>query len=108
MSERRALCDRAAVACRATGSVDSVRGELGTGRRPLLFNMIDDVTKKRPIAAVDASISGALAARKSAKAIVWRSEPSLLISDQGAEFTSNAMPTWTQKAGIDWRSIASH
>lgn len=38
--------------------------------------------------------------------VVWRGKPGLIVSDHGAEFTSNAMLTWTQKAGIDWHFIA--
>ena len=38
--------------------------------------------------------------------MTWRGKPGLIVSDHGTEFTSNAMPTWTQKARIDRHFIA--
>ena len=45
-------------------------------------------------------------ARELARVIAWRGKPGLIVSDNGTEFTSNAMLAWTQKSGIDWHFIA--
>ena len=49
---------------------------------------------------VDTSISGKRVARELSAVIARRGNPELIVSDHGAEFTSNAMLTWTQAAGI--------
>jgi putative transposase len=90
----------------ARWSVDFVHDQLVAGRRLRILNVIDDVTKERLAAVVDTSISGRRVARELADLVARRGGPGLIVSDHGAEFTSNAMLARTSTAGIAWRFIA--
>ena len=81
----------------ARWSVDFVHDQLGDGRRLRIFNVIDDVTKECLAAVVDTSISGKRAARELTAIIARRGKPGLIVSDHGAEFTSNAMLRWPRR-----------
>jgi hypothetical protein len=35
-----------------------------------------------------------------------RGKPGSIVSDNGTEFTCNALPAWCKETGIDWRFIA--
>jgi len=90
----------------ARWSAGFVHDQLADGRRLRVFNVIDDVTKECLAAVVDTSISGRRVARELAAIMARRGKPDLIVSDHGTEFTSNAMPEWTQKAGVVWHFIA--
>jgi putative transposase len=70
------------------------------------FRVIDDVTKECLAAVVDTSISGRRVARELSDLIERRGKPDLIVSDNGTEFTSNAMLDWTEKLGVAWHFIA--
>lgn len=57
-------------------------------------------------AVVDTSISGRRVARELTALIARRGGPGLIVSDQGAEFTSNAMLARGEKTGVPWHFIA--
>ena len=90
----------------ARWSVDFVHDQFAHGRRFRIFNVIDDVTKECLAAVVDTSISGRRVARELADLIVRRGKPDLIVSDNGTEFTSNAMLDWAERAGVAWHFIA--
>ena len=90
----------------ARWSVDFVHDQLACGRRLRILNVVDDVTKECLAAVVDTSISGRRVARELAALVTRRGRPGLIVSDHGAEFTSNAMLEWTQATGIAWHFIA--
>jgi putative transposase len=90
----------------ARRSVDFVHDQLVTGRRLPIFDEVDAATKECLTAVVDTSISGARVSRELARAIAWRGGPGPIVSDHGTKFTSNAMPAWPQKVGVDWHVIA--
>ena len=71
-----------------------------------IFNVIDDVTKECLAAVVDTSISGRRVAWELTALIARRGKPDLIVSDHGTEFTSNAMPAWSEDAGVPWHVIA--
>lgn len=90
----------------ARWSVDFVHDQLACGRRLRILNVVDDVTKECLAAVVDTSISGRRVARELAALVARRGRPTLIVSDHGTEFTSNAMLEWTQKTRIAWHFIA--
>ena len=67
--------------------------------------MIDDVTKECLAAVAETSISGRRVARE-LTALIARRGGSLIVSDHGTEFTSNAMLAWSEEAGVAWHFIA--
>lgn len=90
----------------ARWSVDFVHDQFADGRRFRIFNVVDDVTKECLAAVVDTSISGRRVARELTALVERRSKPGLIVSDHGTEFTSNAMLTWSEQAGVPWHFIA--
>lgn len=90
----------------ARWSVDFVHDQFAYGRRFRIFNVIDDVTKECLAAVVDTSISGRRVARELTDLIERRGKPDLIVSDNGTEFTSNAMLDWTGRTGVAWHFIA--
>jgi putative transposase len=71
-----------------------------------ILNVIDDVTKECLVAVADTSISGRRVARELDAVIARRGKPSLIVSDHGTEFTSNAMLAWAQANRVNWHFIA--
>jgi len=54
----------------------------------------------------DTSISGRRVARELDGVIELRGRPCMIVSDNGTEFTSNAMLTWASDRGVDRHFIA--
>jgi putative transposase len=90
----------------ARWSLDFVHDQFGSGRRFRILNVIDDVTKECLGAIPDTSISGKRVARELDEIIRRRGKPQLIVSDNGMEFTSNAMLAWTKAADVNWHFIA--
>ena len=90
----------------ARWSLDFVHDQFGSGRRFRVLNVIDDMTKECLAAIPDTSISGRRVARELDAIIHRRGKPCMIVSDNGTEFTSNAMLSWTQAAGVIWHFIA--
>lgn len=90
----------------ARWSLDFVHDQLATGRRFRILNVIDDVTKECLAAVADTSISGRRVARELSALIARRGKPGVIVSDHGTEFTSNAMLSWCEEAGVAWHFIA--
>jgi putative transposase len=87
-------------------SIDFVHDQLASGRRFRILNVVDDVTKECLVAVADTSISGKRVARELTALVARRGRPTVIVSDHGTEFTSNAMLAWTQKAKVGWHFIA--
>jgi len=90
----------------ARWSLDFVHDQFGSGRRFRILNIIDDLTKECLGAIPDTSISGKRVARELDAIIRRRGKPGLVVSDNGTEFTSNAMLAWMKAAGVNWHYIA--
>ena len=107
---RRAVGTRAPIlveaAANARWSLDFVHDQLACGRRFRILNIVDDVTRECLAAIPDTSISGRRVARELTALIERRGKPSMIVSDNGTEFTSNAMLAWTQDNRIVWHFIA--
>ena len=76
------------------------------GRRFRILNIVDDVTRVCLAAIPDTSISGKRVARELTMLIGTRGKPQMIVSDNGTEFTSNAMLGWAKDHGVDWHYIA--
>jgi transposase InsO family protein len=75
----------------ARWSLDFVHDQLAHGRRFRILNIVDDVTRECLAAVPDTSISGKRVARELTMIVGVRGKPQMIVSDNGTEFTSNAM-----------------
>ena len=80
----------------ARWSLDFVHDQFANGRRFRILNIVDDVTKECLGAIPDTSISGRRVARELTAIIARRGKPGMIVSDNGTEFTSNAMLAWAR------------
>ena len=87
-------------------SLDFVHDQFAQGRRFRILNIVDDVTRVCLAAIPDTSISGKRVARELTMLIGTRGKPRMIVSDNGTEFTSNAMLGWAKDHGVDWHYIA--
>lgn len=90
----------------ARWSLDFVHDQFACGRRFRALNIVDDVTRECLAAIPDTSISGKRVARELSTLIRERGKPGVIISDNGTEFTSNAILSWATKSKIEWHYIA--
>ncbi|WP_409997237.1 IS3 family transposase [Bradyrhizobium cosmicum] len=90
----------------ARWSLDFVHDQFACGRRFRILNVVDDVTRECLAAIPDSSISGRRVARELTALIEQRGKPGMIGSDNGTEFTSNAMLAWAEQHIIDWHFIA--
>ena len=111
-ARRRAVGARAPILVEAKAnarwSVDFVHDQFSSGRRFRILNVVDDVTRECLAAIPDTSISGRRVARELTTLIERRGKPGLIVSDNGTEFTSNAMLSWAQDNKINWHFIGNH
>jgi putative transposase len=90
----------------ARWSLDFVHDQLACGRRFRVLNIVDEVTRECLAAIPDTSISGRRVARELTAPIEGRGKPQLIVSDNGTEFTSNAILRWSKEHQIEWHYIA--
>lgn len=107
---RRAVGHRApllpALLANARWSLDFVHDQLACGRRFRIFNVVDDATRECLLAVADTSISGKRVVRELTALVVRRGRPRTIVSDNGTEFTSNAVLAWSEAEGIAWHYTA--
>ncbi|WP_165056402.1 DDE-type integrase/transposase/recombinase, partial [Methylocystis sp. MJC1] len=103
-SRRRAVGTRAPILVEAKPnarwSLDFVHDQFACGRRFRILNIVDDVTRECLAAIPDTSISGKRVARELSALIRRRDKPGMIVSDNGTEFTSNAILSWASEGGI--------
>ncbi len=87
-------------------SLDFVSDQLTDGRRFRVLTVVDDCTRECLALIADTSLSGARVARELAARIEARGKPIRVVSDNGTEFTSNAILTFADERKIDWHYIA--
>ncbi len=68
--------------------------------------MVDDCTRECLALVPDTSLSGARVARELDTLVRLRSRPATIVSDNGAELTSNAILSWADETGVGWHYIA--
>lgn len=90
----------------ARWSLDFVHDQFADGRRFRILNIVDDVTRECLAAVPDTSISGLRVARELTALISKRGKPGMIVSDNGTEFTSNALLSWASERRINWHYIA--
>ena len=90
----------------ARWSLDFVHDQFARGRRFRILNIVDDVTRECLAAIPDTSISGKRVARELTMLVEARGKPGLIVSDNGTEFTSNAILSWAKGHAVDWHYIA--
>jgi putative transposase len=87
-------------------SLDFVSDQLTDGRRIRILTVVDDRTRECLALIADTSLSGARVARQLAARFEARGKPGTVVSDNGTEFTSNAILTFADDRKIDWHDIA--
>ena len=90
----------------ARWSLDFVHDQFALGRRFRILNVVDDVTRQCLSAIPDTSISGKRVARELTALIDARGKPGMIVSDNGTEFTSNAILSWAKENRVEWHYIA--
>jgi transposase InsO family protein len=109
-ARRKAVGTRAPILVEAKAnarwSLDFVHDQFANGRRFRILNIVDDVTKECLGAVPDTSISGRRVARELTAIVERRGAPGLIVSDNGTEFTCNAMLAWCREMNLDWHFIA--
>ena len=109
-SRRKAVGTRAPILVEAKPnarwSLDFVHDQLASGRRFRILNIVDDVTRECLAAIPDTSISGRRVARELTTLIERRGKPQMIVSDNGTEFTSNAILHWSKEHRLEWHYTA--
>ena len=82
-------------------SLDFVHDQFANGRRFRILNIVDDVTKECLGAILDTSISGRRVARELTAIIDRRGKPGMIVSDNGTEFTCNAILAWCNDMNVN-------
>lgn len=68
--------------------------------------IVDDCTRENLALVADTSLSGMRVARELDRLIAERERPRMIVSDNGSEFTSNAILAWADQAHVEWHYIA--
>jgi putative transposase len=109
-SRRKAVGTRAPILVEAKPnarwSLDFVHDQLACGRRFRVLNIVDDVTRECLAAIPDISMSGKRVARELTEIIERRGKSRMVVSDNGTEFTSNAILRWSKEHQVEWHYIA--
>ena len=87
-------------------SLDFVSDQFTDGRRFRILTIVDDCTRENLALIADTSLSGTRVARELDRLIVGHGKPRMIVSDNGTEFTSNAILAWADKTHIEWHYIA--
>jgi hypothetical protein len=94
------------IEAKARWSLDFVHDQLVCGRRLRILNIVDDVTRECLAAIPDTLISGRRVARELTAVRERRAKPLMVVSDDGTEFTSNAIVRCSRERQVDWHYIA--
>jgi len=87
-------------------SLDFVSDQLTDGRRFRILTVIDNCTRECLALVADTSLSGPRVARELDAIIIQRGRPDTIVSDNGTEYTSNAILGWADETGVGWHYIA--
>ncbi len=87
-------------------SLDFVSDQLTDGRRFRILTVVDDCTRECLALVADTSLSGTRVARELERLVMERGKPKMVVSDNGSEFTSNAILTWADQSRVEWHYIA--
>ncbi len=87
-------------------SLDFVSDQLEDGRRFRILAVVDDCTRENLALVADTSLSGTRVVRELDQLLAEHGKPAMIVSDNGSEFTSNAMLAWADRTRIEWHYIA--
>ena len=88
-------------------SLDFVSDQLTDCRRFRILAVVDDCTRECLALVADTSLSGRRVARELDAIIRERgSPPDTIVSDNGTEYTSNAILAWADETRVGWHYIA--
>ena len=87
-------------------SLDFVADQMTDGRRFRILTVIDNCTRECLALVADTSLSGARVVRELGAVIRQRGRPDTIVSDNGTEYTSNAVLAWADDTGVGWHYIA--
>jgi putative transposase len=86
-------------------SLDFVSDALIDGRQFRILCVTDDFSRECLATVVDNSISGVRVARELDRIAALRGYPSIVVSDNGTDLTSNAILAWQQDQHMEWHYI---
>lgn len=87
-------------------SLDFVSDQFTDGRRFRILTVVDDCTRECLGLVADTSLSGVRVARELDRLMTEYGRPKMIVSDNGSEFTSNAILAWADRAKAEWHYIA--
>ena len=87
-------------------SLDFVSDQITDGRRFRILAVVDDCTRECLALVADTSLSGMRVARELDQLVAERGPPRMIVSDNGSEFTSNAILAWADQTCVEWHYIA--
>jgi len=87
-------------------SLDFVSDQFTDGRRLRILTVVDDCTRECLALIADTSLSGLRVARELDRIVEVRGKPRMIVSDNGSEFTSNAILQWADRTKVEWHYIA--
>jgi putative transposase len=87
-------------------SLDFVMDTLVSGRRFRILTLVDDFTRECLGLVADTSLTAPRVVRELDRIIETRGCPRMIVSDNGTEFTSNAILAWQQEREVEWHYIA--
>lgn len=87
-------------------SLDFVSDQLTDGRRFRILTIVDDCTRENIALIADTSLSGLRVATELDRLVATRGKPRMIVSDNGTEFTSNAILSWADQSRVEWHYIA--
>ena len=87
-------------------SIDFAADQFIDGRRLRILAVVDDCTRECLALVADTSISAIRVARELDRLLIERGKPKMIVSDNGTEFTSNAILRWADDHKVAWHYIA--
>lgn len=88
-------------------SLDFLSDQLSDSRRFRILAVVDDFTRECLALVADTSLSGLRVGRELDAIVARRGRPPLsIVSDNGTEFTSMAILSWSQETRVEWHYIA--
>ena len=86
-------------------SLDFLSDTFGACRRFRILAVNDDCCRENLALIADTSISGVRVARELDALVRIYGKPTCIVSDNGTEFTSKAIPKWANENGVEWHYI---
>ena len=86
--------------------LEFVHDQMASDRRSGILNVVDDVIKECLATGPDTSISTNLVLCELTWLIAQRGMLGIFVSDNGTEFTSNAVVAWCAYSGVEWHHSA--